>query len=94
MSDLLLASANMPWALGQCQFEAGVLIERRLGGAMERAAPRGPPESWGAQAPDWAAPPLPMGRQIRIRRRAAITGTLAIVVIVLALVLRLLSGPP
>ena len=48
---------------------------------------------WGTQAPDWAAPALPMARQIRLRRRAAITGTLAIVVVVLALVLRLLSGP-
>jgi hypothetical protein len=48
---------------------------------------------WGTHAPDWAAPPLPVARQIRMRRRAAITGTLAIVVIVLALVLRVLSGP-
>jgi hypothetical protein len=48
---------------------------------------------WGTHAPDWAAPPLPKARQIRMQRRAAITGTLAIVVVVLALVLRLLSGP-
>ena len=48
---------------------------------------------WGTHAPDWAAPPLPVARQIRMRRRAAITGTLAIVVVVLALVLRVLSGP-
>jgi hypothetical protein len=48
---------------------------------------------WGAQAPDWAAPEMPIARQIRMRRRAAITGTLAIVVVVIALILRLLSGP-
>ena len=48
---------------------------------------------WGAQAPDWAAPELPMARQIRLRRRAAMTGTFAIVVILVALILRLLSGP-
>jgi hypothetical protein len=48
---------------------------------------------WGTHAPDWAAPPLPEARQIRLRRRAAITGTLAITVVILALVLRLLSGP-
>jgi hypothetical protein len=48
---------------------------------------------WGTQAPDWAAPDMPVARQIRMRRRAAITGTLAIVVVVLALILRLLAGP-
>jgi hypothetical protein len=48
---------------------------------------------WGAQAPDWAAPDLPLARQAQIRRRVAITGTMAIVVVVLAVILRLLSGP-
>jgi hypothetical protein len=48
---------------------------------------------WGTQPPDWAAPPLPMARQIRMRRRAAITGTLAIAVVILAVIVRLLSGP-
>jgi hypothetical protein len=48
---------------------------------------------WGTQAPDWAAPDMPIARQIRMRRRAAITGTLAIVVVVLAFIIRLLSGP-
>jgi hypothetical protein len=47
---------------------------------------------WGAQAPDWAAAELPMARQARIWRNAQITGTLAIVVIVFALLLRLLTG--
>ena len=47
---------------------------------------------WGTQAPDWAAPQMPLARQIRMRRRAAITGTLAIIVVVLALILRLISG--
>jgi hypothetical protein len=47
---------------------------------------------WGTQAPDWAAPQMPIARQIRMRRRAAITGTLAIVVVVLALIVGLISG--
>jgi hypothetical protein len=34
---------------------------------------------------------MPLARQIRIRRRAAITGTLAIVVV--AVIVRLLTGP-
>jgi hypothetical protein len=48
---------------------------------------------WGTQAPDWAAPSLPIARQFRIWRHVAATGTLAIVVVVVALVVRLLSGP-
>jgi hypothetical protein len=48
---------------------------------------------WGTQAPDWAAPQMPIARQIRMRRRAAITGMLAIVVVVLAVIVRLFSGP-
>lgn len=47
---------------------------------------------WGTHAADWAAPALPLGRQRRIRRDVAITGTLAIVLAILALVLRLLVG--
>jgi len=47
---------------------------------------------WGTQAADWAAPALPLGRQRRIRRDVAVTGTLAIVLAILALVLRLLVG--
>jgi hypothetical protein len=48
---------------------------------------------WGTHAPDWAAPALPLARQYRIWRHVAITGTLSIVVIVVALFVRLLSGP-
>jgi hypothetical protein len=48
---------------------------------------------WGTRAPDWAAPDMPVARQIHMRRRAAITGTLAIVVVVIAAIVRLLSGP-
>jgi hypothetical protein len=47
---------------------------------------------WGARAPDWTAPDMPIARQVRMRRRAAITGTLAIVVVLLAVLVRLLSG--
>ena len=48
---------------------------------------------WGAHAPDWAAPNLSPARQAQIWRKAAITGALAIVVVAVALILRLLSGP-
>jgi hypothetical protein len=48
---------------------------------------------WGAHAPDWAAPNLSLARQAQIWRKAAITGALAIVVVAVALILRLLSGP-
>jgi len=48
---------------------------------------------WGANAPDWAAPSLPLARQFRIWRHVAITGMLSIAVIVIALLVRLLSGP-
>ncbi len=49
--------------------------------------------AWGAHAPDWAAPSLPLAQQLRIWRHVATTGTLAIVVIIFALVLRLIVGP-
>ena len=44
---------------------------------------------WGTQAPDWAAPAVPLARQLRLWRHAASTGTLAISLVVLVvLVLR------
>ena len=48
---------------------------------------------WGTHAPDWAAPSLPLAQQLRIWRHVATTGTLAIVIIIFALVLRLTVGP-
>ncbi len=48
---------------------------------------------WGTHAPDWAAPSLPLAQQLRIWRHVATTGTLAIVIIIFALVLRLMVGP-
>jgi hypothetical protein len=48
---------------------------------------------WGTHAPDWAAPALPLALQARLWRHAALTGTLSVVVIILALIVRLLSGP-
>ena len=48
---------------------------------------------WGADAPDWAAPPLAAAQQLRLWRHAATTGTLAIAVVIIALIVRLLSGP-
>jgi len=47
---------------------------------------------WGTQAPDWAAPSLPLARQLRLWRHSALTGTLALLVIVIALVVRLIVG--
>ena len=47
---------------------------------------------WGARAPDWAAPALPLARQLWIWRHVAITGALAVLVPVIALIVRLLVG--
>jgi len=43
---------------------------------------------WGTHAPDWAAPPLPLALQLRIWRRAALTGQLAFGIVIFALLLR------
>jgi hypothetical protein len=48
---------------------------------------------WGAHAPDWAAPSLSAARQARLRRHAALTGTFAIVIVIIGLAVRLLAGP-
>lgn len=48
---------------------------------------------WGTQAPDWAAPSLPLARQLRIWRHVWATGALAVAVVIIALVVRLLSAP-
>jgi hypothetical protein len=48
---------------------------------------------WGTHAPDWAAPSLPLAQQLRIWRHVATTGTLAIAIVIFALVLRLIVGP-
>jgi hypothetical protein len=45
---------------------------------------------WGTHVPDWAAPSLPLALQIRIWRHAATTGTLAIALVLLAIVMRAL----
>jgi hypothetical protein len=47
---------------------------------------------WGTHAPDWAAPPLPRQRAMRLWRHAAFTGSLAIAIIIVALAIRLLAG--
>jgi len=47
---------------------------------------------WGAQAPDWAAPALPIARQFQIWREVAMTGALSAIVIVIAVVMRVLVG--
>ncbi len=48
---------------------------------------------WGTHAPDWAAPPLPLAQQLRLWRHVAFTGSFAIAVVIIALVIRLISGP-
>ena len=48
---------------------------------------------WGTHAPDWAAPSLPLARQLRLWRHAAATGTLAIAIVIIAIALRMLVGP-
>jgi hypothetical protein len=47
---------------------------------------------WGTHAPDWAAPPLPLALQLRIWRRAALTGQLAIGIVIFAVLLRVVIG--
>lgn len=47
----------------------------------------------GTHAPDWAAPRLPLAQQLRLWRHVAITGSFAIAVVIIALVIRLISGP-
>ena len=47
---------------------------------------------WGTHSPDWAAPALPLARQLQIWREVAITGALSVVVIVIAVVIRVLVG--
>ena len=47
---------------------------------------------WGTHAPDWAAPPLPLALQLRIWRRTALTGQLAIGIVIFAVLLRVVIG--
>jgi len=42
---------------------------------------------WGTHAPDWAAPSLPLALQMRIWRHVAATGSLAMALVVLALLI-------
>jgi hypothetical protein len=44
---------------------------------------------WGTHAADWAAPSLPLALQLRLWRHAAFTGTLALSIVILAVMLRL-----
>ncbi len=43
---------------------------------------------WGAHAPDWAAPALPRDRAMRLWRHAASTGSIAIFIAILAILIR------
>ena len=47
---------------------------------------------WGAQAPDWSAPSLPLALQLRIWRHAAATGSLVFAIVIVALAIQRLVG--
>jgi hypothetical protein len=47
---------------------------------------------WGTHAPDWAAPPLSAAERLAHWRRAAMTGSLVFIMIIVALAVRLLAG--
>jgi hypothetical protein len=47
---------------------------------------------WGTHGVDWAAPSLPLARQLHLWRHSAATGTAAFVIIIIALAVRLLAG--
>ena len=47
---------------------------------------------WGAHAPDWAAPPLSAAERLAHWSRAAMTGSLVFIIIIVALAIRLLAG--
>ena len=47
---------------------------------------------WGAHAPDWAAPALPRDRAMRLWRHAASTGSLAISITILVILIMRYSG--
>jgi hypothetical protein len=47
---------------------------------------------WGTHAPDWAAPALPRERAMRLWRHAAATGSLAVGVTILVVVIMLISN--
>jgi hypothetical protein len=47
---------------------------------------------WGTHAPDWAAPSLTLAQQLRIWRHAAVTGSLAFTIIVIALSIKMMVG--
>jgi hypothetical protein len=48
---------------------------------------------WGTEAPPWSAPSLPLAQQMRLWRHSAVTGTLAVAITIVALVVRLIVGP-
>lgn len=45
---------------------------------------------WGTHAVDWGAPSLPLARQLRLWRHAASTGSLAIAIVILAILMRVM----
>ena len=47
---------------------------------------------WGAHSVPWSTPSLPLARQLRLWRHSAFTGGLAVVIVIVAIVLRLIAG--
>jgi len=47
---------------------------------------------WGTHAPDWAAPSLPLARQMQLWRHSAYTGALTLAVIIIAFAIRMIFG--
>jgi hypothetical protein len=48
---------------------------------------------WGTDSPPWSAPSLPLAQQLRLWRHAAVTGMLAIAIMIIAVAVRLIVGP-
>jgi hypothetical protein len=47
---------------------------------------------WGTHAPNWAAPSLPLARQMQLWRHSAYTGALTLAVIIIAFAIRMILG--
>ena len=78
-----MASAMFAGIVKDLAVRAGVTI-RELGTVEGKGGFLG---VWGTHAPDWAAPAVPLSRQVRLWRHAASTGSLAISLVILVVLL-------
>jgi len=83
-----IASTMFADIAAELAVRAGVEV-RELGMVQGRGGLLG---VWGTHAPDWAARPLPLARQLRLWRHAASSGSLAILFIILAMMIRAYFG--